>query len=48
MHTVAQHHEIQLVCRRCHQPFHGENTGHESHPRLACSCREIRYDPDLR
>ena len=39
----AAKHRITIYCQKCEQPIRGDNTGQESHPSVACTCREFRY-----
>ena len=41
-HAVAQRLGIGLHCGECGDDLRGDNTGHESHFTIRCSCREFK------
>lgn len=44
MQEVAQHHDIELRCRRCDRSITGQNNDSSKVLAVSCQCRELRYD----
>lgn len=41
----ARNHGLIIVCPKCDGSLIGKNNGQETHPSVACGCREFRYYP---
>lgn len=41
-HAIAQRHNLGMHCASCGDSLVGDNTGHESHFTIRCSCREFK------
>ena len=41
-HVVCQRLGIGMHCSKCNSDLSGDNTGHESHFTIQCSCREFK------